>query len=72
MIPDDDLAHVVGYAAIAFVLASSTWAGPLGAAVGYTFGIFVAVELVVRVTGGSIHRAIERLRPEPPDREVEA
>lgn len=42
-------AHLAGYAAIAVVLASSSWVSPIGQLVGYTFGLGVAVTLLVEV-----------------------
>lgn len=51
----DQLVHLTGYAAIAVVLASASWAGTIGAFVGYTFALAVAV-LLVRAWVESVRR----------------
>lgn len=42
----DQLVHLTGYAAIATVLASASWAGTFGAFVGYAFALGVGILLI--------------------------
>lgn len=62
----DQLVHLTGYAAIAAVLASASWAGTVGAFVGYAFALGVGILLI----GARAESTRQRIR-EQAERDIE-